>query len=72
MSAHSNTLDGIVAYASDAFVLEATVPEITTSHERFDYKNVSETMNQINGHATGENVQHEEGKAIDERQFETN
>ena len=71
MNALPNTLNEIVAYASDAVIPESTIFEITAHHEGQDQKMLSEIAGHIQGQAAGELVRHENGKTLEESQFET-
>jgi hypothetical protein len=71
MNAHPNTLSEIVEYSSDAVIPDNAISEITAHHESLHHQVLSEIVVQVQGQATGELTRHEEGKTIDENQFET-
>ncbi len=70
MNAPVDTLREIVAYASDAVIPKTDIVGITTHHEGQHHKRLEETVHLIQGQTVGELAQHEEGRLIDESQFE--
>ena len=71
MNALPNTLNEIVAYASDAVIPEHAISEITSHHEALDQKILGEIAGSVQGQAVGELARHENGKTLEESQFET-
>lgn len=71
MNALPNTLSEIVAYASEAVIPEHAISEITSHHEALDQELLGEIADSVQGLTTGELVRHENGKTLEESQFET-
>ena len=70
MNAPVRSLDKIVVYASDAVIPSTEIAGINTHHEGLYHKQLDETVRLIQGQTIGELSQHEDGRLIDESQFE--